>query len=131
MKKSTTKAAKKGRGKKSTHKVAKKSAAKKAPASKKRSAPARRASIVAASAATDVRGDVLDIVAQVSGKEKSQVAGNPLSKLTYPCNATFTDSIGFQLNSKWSDLNPCFAPGDVSCSDTVDSLTHEVETRLG
>lgn len=120
-------AAKKKRAKKSKFKAAKKSAAKQAHAR----APAVRASIVAGSATADVRDSVLSVVAQVSGKDKSQVAGNPLSKLTFPCNATFTDSIAFQLNSKWSDLNPHFGPADVSCSDTVDSLTHEVETRLG
>ncbi|MDQ2929403.1 MAG: hypothetical protein M3Y05_01095 [Gemmatimonadota bacterium] len=120
-------ATKKKRAKKSKPKGAKKSAAKKTHAR----GPGVSASIVAERATTDVRGDVLSVVAHVSGKDESEVAGNPLSKLAFPCNSTFTDRIAFQLNAKWCDLNPRFGPADVSCSDTVDSLTREVETRLG
>jgi hypothetical protein len=102
---------------------------------KKASEPAKKATpraIVAAPAADeDIEASVLAIVAQVCGVPSAEVGGKPLSKLTASCDDKFRVRVAGQLDAKWSTLKPSFDSNDISCADTVDTLTAKVTTRLG
>lgn len=120
-----------GEGKKKSAKPAAK-AAKKSAAKKPTSVgePAN-ASFRAASADTDLEADVTAVVAGVCKVTVGEVGAKPLSKLTSNCDVVFRGRIAAQLNAKWDNLNPRFSSDDIACSDTVDTLTSAVTTRLG
>jgi hypothetical protein len=119
----------KGKGKsvKPAAKAAKKSAAKKNTSA---GVPAS-ASYIAPAADTDLEADVTAVVAGVCKVTVAEVGAKPLSKLTSNCDVVFRGRIAAQLNAKWNNLNPRFSSDDIACSDTVDTLTSAVTTRLG
>lgn len=112
--KPTAKAAKKGSAKKNTSAGGPASAGDLAPA-----------------ADTDLEADVKAVVAGVCKVTIAEVGAKPLSKLTSSCDVVFRGRIAGQLNAKWNNLNPRFSSDDIACSDTVDTLTSAVTTRLG
>jgi hypothetical protein len=120
-----------GKGKKKSAKPAAKAAKKSSAKKETRSGEPASVSYVAPAADTDIEADVTAVIARVCKVTIAEVGAKPLSKLTSSCDVVFRGRIAAQLNAKWNNLNPRFSSADIACSDTVDTLTGAVTTRLG
>jgi hypothetical protein len=95
-------------------------------AASKRVVSTKSAPIAAATPGGVVRQRVIGIFANVCGKKPSEVDGPKLSELTAKCDVPFRAQIASAVNAEFNDLLQPYGSDNISCSDTVSTLSLQI-----